>query len=321
MALILGRAALEGVLKMRDTIDLLSDALAHEAVGRTFVSPKSVTDFEGGSMRVLVAADYISGYMVTKAYNLAKQETGARFVVSLYRLSDGELLALLDGRLITDLRTGAASGVMARRVPIAGPVRIGIIGSGNQARSQLESLATVYAVESVAVFSPTIANREDFANRMSEMLGIRVEAVDSAEAAVRDRQVVASASSARLAEPILKGEWLSGCRLLCAVGNTRPNFAEADVACFADSGLVVVDSLHAIEEAGDLRQAVAAGAMPPHKRATLADLVMGRIPVPAGRVAFKSVGTALQDLALATRYYELLADREGLLSSPDLGIM
>src|SRR5450759_3616416 len=186
MAVMLGFEALRGVLSMRDAIDLLETTLSHEAAGKTFVSPKSVLDFEGGSLRMLFAADYQAGYFATKAYHNI-QGVGVRFVVSLYRLQDGELLALLDGRLITDLRTGAASGVIARKVPVSGPVAVGVIGSGNQARTQLESLASVYRVESAAVYSPTAANREAFAREMSAKLGIPVTAVGSAEAAARGR--------------------------------------------------------------------------------------------------------------------------------------
>lgn len=318
MAVTLGFEALRGVLGMRDAIDLLEEAFFHEAAGKTLVSPKYVTEFDGGSMRMLFAADYQAGYFATKAYHSIRG-VGVRYVVSLYRLKDGELLVLLDGQLVTDLRTGAASGVIARKVPLSGPVSLGMIGSGNQARTQLESLASVYRLESAAVYSPTAANRAAFARDMSAKLGIPVTAVDSAEAAVRDRAVVAAASSSRSREPVLRGAWLERCRLLCAVGNTRPQFAEVDVRCFRDAALVVVDSSHAIEEAGDLRQAVESGAMPEAKRATLAQIVSGAVTVPQeGLVTFKSVGSALQDLALAVRYYELLGTGAGLLTAPDL---
>lgn len=310
--------AIDGVLDMRAAIDLLEQALAHEAGGGTSVSPKFTTDFTGGAMRVLFAADSDAGYCAMKAYHSIKG-VGTRYVVLLYSLASGELLALVDGRLITDLRTGAASGVAARKVPINGPVSVGVIGSGNQARTQLESLATVYTIESAAVYSPTAANREAFAREMSAKLGVPVTPATSAEAAVRGRRVVTTASNARNAEPVLYGEWLQDCRLLCAVGNTRRQFAELDLQCFRNAALVIVDSLHAIDEAGELRQATAAGELPQNKRATLAQLVTGAVAAPVkGMVVFKSVGTALQDLALAAHYYEVLAGRPGVVMAPDV---
>ena len=103
--------------------------------------------------------------------------------------------------------------MIARKAPPPGPVSLGITGSGNQARTQLEYLASVYALGEVAVFSPTVANRERYADHISRALGITVRPVASIEEAVRGNQIVASASGARMAEPILSGEWLDHCRL------------------------------------------------------------------------------------------------------------
>ena len=108
MAVMLGYEALDGVLGMRDAIDLLEAVLSHEAAGKTVVSPKFVTDFTGGAMRMLFAADHQAGYCATKAYH-SIQGAGTRYVVTLYRLKDGEMLAVLDGQLITDLRTDRKS--------------------------------------------------------------------------------------------------------------------------------------------------------------------------------------------------------------------
>lgn len=318
MTLMLDAGSIDGVLGMNDAIDLLEAAFRNEAAGATFASPKFVTEFQGGAMRVLFAADGKAGYCAMKAYHNIKG-VGARYVVLLYSATDGRLLAVVDGRLITDLRTGAASGVAARRVSIAGPVSVGVVGSGNQARTQLESLAAVHALESAVVYSPNAANRTAYASEMSARLQIPVTAVDSAEAAVRGHAVVAVASNARGAEPVVRGEWLDDCRLLCAVGNTRRQFAEIDVACVQRAGLVIVDSPHAFDEAGEMVNAVAAGVLPEAKRATLAEIVTGPDRVPgSGLVVFKSVGMALQDLALSARYYELLQGRANIARGPDV---
>jgi ornithine cyclodeaminase/alanine dehydrogenase-like protein (mu-crystallin family) len=317
MVAMLDLASIDGLLGMGDAIDLLEQTLRHEARGGTSASPKFTTEFKGGAMRILFAADSEAGYCAMKAYH-SIEGVGTRYVVLLYSLKNGELLAVIDGRPITDLRTGAASGVVARHVPIPGPVTVGIIGSGNQAHTQLESLAAVYDVESATVFSPTAENRAVFAAEMTVKMGFPVSPANSAEAAVRGKQVVAAASKAR-SEPVVRGEWLEDCRLLCAVGNTRRQFAEVDVACFRRADLVIVDSAHAVDEAGELQQAVAAAALPETKRATLAQIVAGDKSVPPeGLVVFKSVGMALQDLALAAHYYESLAGRAGVVMAPNV---
>jgi ornithine cyclodeaminase/alanine dehydrogenase-like protein (mu-crystallin family) len=306
MTVMLDARSLEGALGMRDAIDLLEEMSRHEAAGGTFISPRLNSAFEGGWMRMMFGVDRQAGYFATKAYHLI-EGAGVRYVVSLYRLADGALLAMMDGRLITDLRTGAASGVVARKVPVHGPVHVGLLGSGHQSRMQLESLAAVYPVRSATVFSPTLAHREAFAREMTAKLHFPIVIAESAEAAVRGHEVVVAATSSRSAEPVLHAAWLDRCRLLCAVGSTRPQSVEVDAESFRGAVLVVVDSERAVEEAGDLQAAVRSGAVPAEKQATLAELVSGKATVPAqGRVVFKSVGTALQDLALAARYYDLL---------------
>ena len=85
---------------------------------------------------------------------------------------------------------------------------------------------------------------------MAAKLGFPVKAVDSAESAVRGHPVVVAATSSRSSEPVLRGAWLDRCRLLCAVGSTRPQSVEVDAECFHGAGLVVVDSARAAETSG-----------------------------------------------------------------------
>jgi alanine dehydrogenase len=318
MALMLGAEALEGVIEMREAIDLLEGMSQREAAGRTFVSPRLNSLFEGGWMRMMFAADYASGFAATKAFHMI-EGVGVRYVVSLYRLSDGELLAVLDGRLITDLRTGAASGVVARKLEIDGPVTVGLIGAGHQARMQLEALASVYKVDSASVYSPTVENRERLARQMSSKLGFQVKAEASAEAATVGHAVVVAATSSQSSEPVLRAEWLDRCRLLCAVGSTRPQSIEVDEGSFRKAKLVIADTPRAADEAGDLNYAVKSGAVGADTQTSLAHLASGAVSLPKnGLVVFKSVGTALQDLALATRFFEILRVRKDLPGALDL---
>lgn len=318
MALMLGAEALEGVVEMREAIDLLEAMSQHEAAEKTFISPRLNSAFDGGWMRMMFAADYVAGYAATKVFHMI-DDVGVRYVVSLYRLADGELLAVLDGRLITDLRTGAASGVIARKLKIEGPITVGLIGAGHQARMQLEALASVYRVESAAVYSPTAENRERLARQMSSKLGIPVKAEATAEVATRGHKVVVAATSSQSSQPVLRAEWLGECRLLCAVGSTRPQSIEVDEGSFRAAKLVVVDTPRAAEEAGDLQYAVKSGAIGAEQQKTMAQIASGAASLPdSGLVVFKSVGTALQDLALAVRYFELLRGRKDLPGALDL---
>lgn len=318
MAIILGALALEGVLGMREAIDALEAMSRHEAQGRTLIAPRQTVAIEGGWMRLMFAADYESGYMATKAFHMVRG-VGVRYVVSLYRVRDGELLAVLDGRLITDMRTGAASGVAARFLKLPSSVSVGLLGSGHQSRMQLEALAATLHVTGASVYSPNAQHRRAFAQEMTRKLDIPVAAADSAEAAARGHAVVVVATNAIGAEPVLHRRWLDACRFVCAVGSTRRESIEVDAATFGDAALVIVDSVLAAEEAGDLQQAVASGALELDRQVTLAQLVaQGKQGLAGGYAVFKSVGTALQDLALALRYHELLGTSPHAVAAPDL---
>lgn len=312
MAVILGADALEGVLKMGEAVAWLERMSRHEAAGRAFVSPRLNAEFEGGWMRMMFAADYEEGYAATKVFHMTRG-VGVRYVVSLYRLADGELLAVLDGRMITDFRTGAASGLAARYLRLPSSVTVGLLGSGHQARMQLEALASQLNVSAASVYSPNAQHRHAFATEMTRQCGVAVASVDTPEAAVRGHTVVVAATNAVGEEPVLRWRWLDACRLVCAVGSTRPQSVEVDERTFGDAQIIVVDTLLAAEEAGDLQRAMKSGHLTLERQITLAQLVArGQQELGGGYAVFKSVGTALQDLALAARCYELLRERPDL---------
>ena len=318
MAIVLGAQALEGVLQMKDAIDILETMSKHEAAGRTLIAPRQTVPMDGGWMRLMFAADYESGYAATKAFHMIRG-VGVRYVVSLYRVTDGDLLAVLDGRLITDMRTGAASGVAARHLKLPSSVSVGLLGSGHQSRMQLEALAATLAVTKASVYSPNREHRHAFAAEMTRKLDLPVSAVDAPAAAVQGSTVVVVATNAVGANPVLRRRWMDECRLVCAVGSTRKESIEVDGDTFGDAAMIIVDSLLAAEEAGDLQQAIATGALELGRQTTLAQLVaQGKVNLAGGYAVFKSVGTALQDLALASRYYELLQHSGKALAAPDL---
>ena len=155
---------------------------------------------------------------------------------------------------------------------------------------------------------------------MSAKLGITVNAVDCAESAARGHDIVVVATSAVGAEPLVNAAWLKDCKLVCAVGSTRLESVEVDAATFGNAESVIVDSLLAAEEAGDLQRAISSGILARDRQVTLAQIVMqGKRAMSGGYAVFKSVGSGLQDLALAARYYELLKLRPGLHDAHGLG--
>src|SRR5579859_338848 len=149
------------------------------------------------------------------------------------------------------MRTGAASGVATKYLAGQGPLRVGIYGTGWQARSQVEAVSAVREVKEITAYSRSAAHREAFCAEMAARLGIPTTAADRPEAAAEGQDVVITATTAR--EPVLRGAWLSPGAHVNAVGSNLLTKREVDEETIQRSQLVVIDSIEqAKQEAGDL---------------------------------------------------------------------
>jgi ornithine cyclodeaminase/alanine dehydrogenase-like protein (mu-crystallin family) len=211
-------------------------------------------------------------------------------MILLFRPETGEPLAIMDGRLITEMRTAAVSAAITRRLASPQSRVLALLGSGVQAKAHLEALSLVRRFEEVRVWSRTA----EHANRFTQAHpGVR--AMD-AETAVRGADVVVTATSAR--EPILKGAWLKAGAHVNAVGSPRPTWRELDDDAMAS--IVVVDSREAVhKESGDVILSKA------KIYAEAGEICGGVKPAPvAETTVFKSVGLAIEDVAAAHLVYE-----------------
>jgi len=211
-------------------------------------------------------------------------------MIQLFRSDTGEPLAVMDGRLITEMRTAAVSAVAVDRLARGDAKVLGILGSGVQARSHVRALARVRRFEEIRVWSRSDEN----ARRFAEEVGARVT---SAEEAVTGADVVLTLTSSP--SPVLEGRWLKEDALVCAVGAVTPDRRELDDG--AMQGPVVVESREAaMREPGDILLAKA------EVSAEIGELLNGASLDEKGRpVVFKSVGIAIEDIATAKLVYEL----------------
>ena len=210
-------------------------------------------------------------------------------VILLFRPETGEPLAMMDGRLITEMRTAAVSAVATQHLARPEASVLAILGSGVQARSHLEALRQVRSLREVRVWSPR--NARVFAEQHG------VQAVASPEAAVRGADLVVLATSAET--PVLHGSWLSPGTHVNAVGAVRPDWRELDDEVLARARLYVESREAALHESGDV---MAAGSI----AAELGEVAAG--VQPGRRTAdeitlFKSVGVAVEDVAAAALVY------------------
>jgi alanine dehydrogenase len=229
-----------------------------------------------------------------------------RFLVLLYDGESGSLLAMIEADHLGRIRTGAASGVATRDMARPDASRAGLIGTGRQARTQLEAVAAVRSIRSARVFGRDVERRETFAGEMTDRLGFDVEAVESAEAAVRESDIVITATSS--CDPVLRGEWLQPGTHVNAIGANMLNRRELDDQCLSRAALISVDSIEqAREEAGDLVHGLKATGGDWDSVIELHDIVAGARP---GRKSasditiFKSSGIALWDVISAGHIYQ-----------------
>jgi ornithine cyclodeaminase/alanine dehydrogenase-like protein (mu-crystallin family) len=210
-------------------------------------------------------------------------------MIQLFRADTGEPLAILDGRLITEMRTAAVSAVAVDLLARPQVKVLGILGSGVQARSHVRALSHVRKFEEIRVWSRS----EENAQRFAEEVGGRVT---SAEEAVSAADVVLTLTSSP--EPILFGRWLKKDAVVCAVGAVTSDRRELDEE--AMQGAVVVESREAaMKEPGDILLAKA------HVTAEIGELLQGVVLDRRDRpVVFKSVGIAIEDIAAAKLVYE-----------------
>ncbi|HSE95882.1 MAG TPA: ornithine cyclodeaminase family protein [Methylomirabilota bacterium] len=215
-------------------------------------------------------------------------------MILLFRPDTGEPLAVMEGRLITEMRTAAVSAAVTRRLASPESRVLALLGSGVQARAHLEALPRVRRFEEVRVWSRT----PEHAQRFAREHGAR--AMD-AEAAVRGADVIVTATNAQ--EPILKGAWLKPGAHVNAVGSPRPTWRELDDA--AMESVLVVDSREAVlKESGDV---ILSGAS---IHAEVGEIFGGSTPAPvAATTVFKSVGLAIEDIAAARLVYEAVHRR------------
>jgi ornithine cyclodeaminase/alanine dehydrogenase-like protein (mu-crystallin family) len=243
----------------------------------------------------------LGAVMGVKVMTLA-EGIGNRYLILLYDTRSGELRAAFDADELTRLRTAAFTATAARLMVTGHPRTLAVIGSGFEAEGHLRALTRLWTFDAITVFSPSAERREAFAARTSADLTIKITALDTPEAAVGDAEVVMLATKSRA--PVVDGAALRPGAVVLSIGSTRPNLRELDSATMRRTGTLVVDDPKQVaSESGDIMAGLADGDLRLDQIVSVAEASEeeGLLRRTDGRdlLTFKSVGTALQDLALA----------------------
>lgn len=231
---------------------------------------------------------------------------GSSYLVALYSAAEARLLAMIEANYLGQLRTGAATAIGAKLLapPAAGSV--GLIGTGKQGRCQLLALAAVKPLTRVRAFSRDPDRRQRFATAMTKELGLAVEPVDSARAAVDGADLVVTVTKS--AEPVLRAAWLAPGAHVTGVGANSSDRREVDDATVLRASVVAVDALdQAKVESGEMIRLVADGRLDWARVVEIGAIARGEArgrQAPEETTYFKSLGIALEDIALARVVYE-----------------
>jgi alanine dehydrogenase len=294
--MILDEDAVRGLLRMEELIPAIARGLADLSGGKV-VQPMRVmmpiVD-HGGFLGVMPAYSGALGAKLVTFYPNNQGIPSHHATILLFRPETGEPLCVMDGRLITEMRTAAMSAVATRLLARTDASVLGILGSGVQARGHLEALRLVRTFREVRAWSPR--NARAFAERFG------IQAAASAEEAVRGADVIVVATTSET--PVLRGDWLAPGAHVNAVGAPRPTWRELDDDVLQRSRLYVDQHEAATRESGDV---IAAGTV----YAEIGEVVAG---TKEGRrsadeiTLFKSVGIALADVVSADLVYRRAAE-------------
>ncbi|HEY3600895.1 MAG TPA: NAD(P)-binding domain-containing protein, partial [Chthoniobacterales bacterium] len=231
LMIVLDEAQVRSLLRMEDLIPAMADAMRDLSSGKVVQPLRTVVPVaeHNGFFGVMPACGGALGAKLVTFFPNNEGIPTHHAVIVLFRPETGEPLVMMDGRLITEMRTAAVSAVATDLLARRDVNVLAILGSGVQARSHLEALRIVRQFREVRVWSPRHA--ADFAREHG------ISASASAEEAVRGADVIVVATSATT--PILKGAWLSAGAHVNAVGATRPNWRELDDDCVVRAKLFV----------------------------------------------------------------------------------
>jgi ornithine cyclodeaminase/alanine dehydrogenase-like protein (mu-crystallin family) len=282
---------------------------AHNLGRRKIIADTGMLSVMGGGL-------FYEGVLGVKTYTVVRGSYS--FQVSLYDASTGALLCYTQANRLGQLRTGATTGVAVKHLANQGAVRVGIIGTGGQAPTQLQAVACVRDVGEVKAYSRNPERRTEFAARMTDTLGVEVRAGENNEDAVRDCDVVIGIAATM--EPVIQGDWLKPGATIIGAGPTTWRASEVDEDTLTKADKLFVDSLdQAPIEAGDIAAAVDKGLLNWGQLFELRHAVCG---VVSGRdndsqiVYAKLMGTGVADVAAAKLAYDS-AREQGLGTEMD----
>ena len=301
MPLYLDETRAKDSLSMPDIVEAVRNMFLGQYRGEVRNVPRTRAPIFDRSLNVTAATDIITGRYAVKVYG------AGGFHILLYSRGEG-LLAIMEADWLGQLRTGAATGVATQLLARPNSRKVGLIGAGRQARCQLLALQAIGMMNEVRVFARDQATRENFCSQMVGLLSCCIRAVDSAEAAVSEADIVVTATNSTT--PVLQRAWLLPGVHVNGMGANAAGRSELDPQIVADAETVATDDpSQARAEAGEFITLDKAGRMDWGRINPLGRLLAEGAPVRSstGITVFKSLGCGLEDLAIASLFFDQIS--------------
>ncbi|MEM4658234.1 MAG: ornithine cyclodeaminase family protein [Candidatus Methanosuratincola sp.] len=309
MVLFLGEQDVEELLTMKDAISVLEDTFREHGLDNVINHPRFRVRTGVSMLHYLAGAIPSMGVMGYKAYTSSR--AGIKFRVFLHDIETGSLLSIMDGNYMGMIRTGAATGVATKYMARDDAEVVGIFGTGWQARGQLLASKEVRNIRLIKAYSRNQEKRKRFAVEMSSLLGIDVVPVDKPEEVIDGSHIIITATTA--SEPLFSGEVVREGMHINAIGGNFLYKREIDEVTVRKSSKVVVESREqSMIEAGELLSLVEKGRLHWDRLTELGEVVAGREKGrerPEEITLFKSLGIAIEDIAVAAHLYKLARER------------
>lgn len=305
-------AGMAGVRRMTRVIDELGEMFVDLAGGRTRSPNRTVV--EHGDQRVLLVSPAVwerrrvGSVKVTTLTpdNPARGLPLIHGIVALTDLETGRITALLDGAELTAVRTGAVAALATRWCTPDDADDLAVIGAGVQARALIRAVTAVRPIRTIRIFSRTRASAEGLADRIRATAPrpIRTTVCATAEAAVTGAAIICTATSTSDTAPVVEARWVAPGAHVNVIGGTHPDAVELAPAILADAVTLVEDRAAALDGAGEIRTALAAGLIKAEDLHELGRLVSGEIAVAGRTSVLRTVGMAIEDTAAAVALFE-----------------
>jgi alanine dehydrogenase len=319
MPLLISEKEVRAVLSMDDLIAAMETALIAFSTGSVAQPLRTVVDAAGrGLFGVMPAHSRAPAALGAKLVTVFHGNTAAGLPTHLATIvlldpATGELVAILDGRYITEARTAAVSAVSVEFLAREDAMTLAIIGTGVQARSHLQAITSVRDIREVRVWSPTESSRAGFVREMQPTTTAAISIAASPREATEGADVVVLATASR--EPLIHDQWIADGTHICAVGACRPDQREMDSALVTRARLFVDSRTGATSEAGDIIIPMKEGSFDAsHIAAELGEVAAGTTPgrpSPAEFTNFTALLRAVEHFAAAHLAF-LQASERGL---------